>query len=163
MEAANRVYQHIFVFMSVILMIAAGLVFYRKNLMGERVFVLSSLLLLLWVPVFGPGYGPQYGYWYLPFMLISFLDFGRIWRRTLLCCYLIGVVTYIEEYGLLQSHGMFLVRRGVNPSSLGINWSSQHIQTLARLPLFLSFAWILCLGGYYLYRDLTAQAARPRD
>src|SRR5262249_12740284 len=111
-----HVYSAIFLFLSLGLGGVLGLIFYRASFVNGRVFSLCSLLLLLWVATFGPGYGPQYGYWYLPLMLISFLDFGKLWRRTLLSCYLIGLVTYVEEYGLLRSHGMFLVWRGVNPS-----------------------------------------------
>src|SRR5262249_8933036 len=158
-----HVYSAIFLFLSLGLGGVLGLIFYRASFVNGRVFSLCSLLLLLWVATFGPGYGPQYGYWYLPLMLISFLDFGKLWRRTLLSCYLIGLVTYVEEYGLLRSHGMFLVWRGVNPSVFGINWSEQGTQTLLRLPLFFSFVWILCLGGYYLYRELAPQTVPKID
>jgi hypothetical protein len=163
MQTASQVYPIIFFILSLGLGGVLGFTFWRTSFANTRVFALSALLLLLWVATFGPGYGPQYGYWYLPLMLISFLDFGRIWVRTLLGCYLIAVATYLEEYGLLRSHGMFLVRRGLNPSLLGINWSGADTQTLARLPLFLSFVWILCLGGHYLYRELVPKTVPQLD
>jgi len=158
----SSMYSLIFVIVTAALMIAAGAVFYRNDFITDRTLVLSSLLLLLWVIVFGPGYGPQYGYWYLPLMLMTFFDFGRGWRTTLVCCYLVASITYIEEYGLLESHGMFLVYRGMSRSFLGIDWSNQASQTLARLPLFFVLIWVLFFGTYNVFRELMALRA-PAD
>jgi hypothetical protein len=149
------------------LLLAAALVLatiavWRRGGLPEGEVLLLAGLLLLSVPALGPGYAPQYFSWFIPFLLASFAAFPGRWRVVLTLFYAVAVCTYLVEYALFPSHGMFLTRLfPVEPLlSWSRTWSTRPGQILIRLPLFIAFVALLGTGFDLLRRRLSE--LRPR-
>jgi hypothetical protein len=134
----------------------------RARLTAAQVMLLSALLLMA-VVVFGPGYGPQYIFWFMPLLIASYPLFGNSWRKGLAAFYVIAALTYCFEYSLFPSHGMLLIRLGLGEqwTARANAWSTPEMQTLFRLPLFLSYVGLFALGGSRLGASMSASAPSP--
>ena len=55
----------------------------------ERLFLLVAVVLLA-VVAFGPGYGPQYAYWFIPALVATYVLLDDGWRRLLLIGYVVA-------------------------------------------------------------------------
>jgi hypothetical protein len=119
-------------------LVYAGAFFYRRESLSRSTLLGAILLILLSVPVLGPGYAPQYAYWFLPLLALYYSDARPGTRRILAALYVVMGSTYITEYALFPSHGQFL--QYLLDSRAVADWSNalstQGGQTLVRMPLF---------------------------
>jgi hypothetical protein len=145
-------------------MAACFILSWRRQSIGNRETVLLAALLLMGIPVLGPGFATQYLYWYLPFLIASYAFFEGKWRVTLAAFALIAVITYVVEYAILSSDGCYflniLVARRVDPHpwvpfALFVKkCDTLRGQTLLRLPLFVAYLWLLLMGTGLLLRSI---------
>jgi hypothetical protein len=143
----------------------AGFIFFReRQSIGNRETVLLATLLLMSIPVLGPGYGPQYLYWYLPFLVALYAFYKGRLRTILLVFALVLVCTYLFEYAILSSDGSYflniLISRKVDPHpwvpfALFVKkCDTPEGQTLIRLPLFLAYLALLLTGIRVLVKEI---------
>jgi hypothetical protein len=112
---------------------------------GELFLVVAMILMA--VVAFGPGYGPQYAYWFLPALVATYVLLDDSWRRLLLGGYAIAVVTYAVEYALIPWLGSYA-------TVVDAEWiidASRYLDdpgrlTLFRLPLFAAYVLIVAVG-----------------
>ena len=72
----------------------------------ERLFLLVAVVLLA-VVAFGPGYGPQYVYWFIPALVATYVLLDDSWRRLLLVGYGVAGLTYAIEYAFIPWLGAY--------------------------------------------------------
>ncbi len=135
-------------------MAASAWFVWRRDRIDARELVLLAALLLAAVPALGPGYSPQYIDWFLPLLVVAFAAFGGPLRWVLGGFALIAAATYLVEYALFPSHGMFLTRMTKSEPFMtwSRTWSTQTGQTIIRLPLFVAYAAFLAVGTLELRR-----------
>lgn len=127
----------------------------------ERIDPKTLLLLAAWVlmliPTFGPGYGPQYVYWYLPLLILVYSFARPGLRAVLILGYGVAVGTYIFEYAFFPSHGAFLAHMdpGEWVRKVGEFWGAQWSQTVLRLPLLLVYLSFSVWAGIQIKRDFS--------
>lgn len=126
----------------------------RRDLDAPRTLLLTGLVLLA-VPVLGPGYAPQYAYWWLPLLVATYPLFDRGWRRLLLAAYAVAGLSYLAEYALLATQGAFL--DAFFPGSRFVHDLTGDLAAdgrvaLLRLPLFLASIAVLIAGARRLGR-----------
>jgi hypothetical protein len=136
-----------------VVLIACVCVLFRwawRDGLKSSITVLLAALLLTAIPALGPGYGPQYGYWYIPPLLASYVLLSDSWRRTLLGFYIVAAATYVVEYAFVDALGHFLVSffgDSTFVQTLGVRLSTPAAQTLVRTPLFIAFIVLLVTGS----------------
>lgn len=110
----------------------------RKEALNSKKILMLALLMMLFIPTFGPGYSPPYILWYLPLMVILYATADKTLRRFFIVAWLITVLTYIVEYALFNSHGAFLLELepSLRMTTLSEQAGSRQGQTLIRLPMF---------------------------
>jgi hypothetical protein len=153
LDRLNGPYGSLFIVLLVLGVLMVFRAAWYRGLAVETTVLLAGLLLMT-VPVLGPGYAPQYAYWYLPPLLATYVLLDREWRRILLVSYGIAAVTYVVEYALVGSQGRFLV--AFFPGSARLENASERLsspgaQTLLRLPLFVAFLVLLVAGARRLH------------
>jgi hypothetical protein len=157
----------LFCLLLITVMVLSSIRFWRQPTMGGRETILFAALLLATIPALGPGYGPQYIFWFLPLLIISFATGGRRWQWILVFFGLTSAGTYLFEYALFPSHGMFLFNLLTHAQMAsqaqaildwGQKWSTQTGQTLVRLPLFIAYLVLLGTGTNLLFQSLNSQA-----
>jgi hypothetical protein len=136
---------------TVVLIVCVGLLFRVAWIRGLRTSatVLLAGLLLAAIPALGPGYGPQYGYWYLPPLLATYPLLDDAWRKLLVAFFAVAAATYVVEYAFDCALGQFLVAFFDESSFLrdaGTQLSTPGAQTLVRTPLFIAFLVLLAAG-----------------
>ena len=133
----------------------------RERLLPAQLVLLAALLLMA-VVIFGPGYGPQYAFWYLPLLVASWAFWHGRWRAALLVLAVVGAVTYVVEYGLFQSHGMLFLRMGLAGPWVerSKDFGAPAAQSLFRLPLFVAYLIVFVSGVGVLYQSLRHQEDR---
>lgn len=150
----------------VVVMVLSSLLFWRRQSIGSRETILFAALLLAAIPALGPGYGPQYLYWFLPFLVVSFAAQGRCWRWILAGFWLASAGTYLVEYALFPSHGMYLLNLLTHAQMMSQaqsvlawsqKWSTPAGQTLVRLPLFAAYLVLLVSGAGSLFQSMNQQ------
>ena len=128
-----------FLFLAV--MLFAAWKCYRTAALKPAQVLMSVLLLLLFVPTFGPGYAPPYILWFLPVAVLVFVSANPPLQKLLTACWIICILTYVVEYAVLGDHGAFLP--GLLSEELGQKLppdiGSRPMQTLTRLPIFVSY------------------------
>ena len=131
----------------------------RRPRLSPSQLLLVATLLLMSVVIFGPGYGPQYIFWYMPLLVLSWAFWQGRWRVALGVFAVIATLTYVAEYGLLQSHGMLFIRMGLAGGWLqrSKDFGTPPAQTLVRLPLFLAYLVLFFTGVWSLRRSLGAE------
>jgi hypothetical protein len=153
----------LFCLLLVVVIFASSILLWRRQSIGRRETLLFAALLLAAIPGLGPGYGPQYIYWFLPFLIFSFAAYGRRWRWILMCCWLVSAGAYLVEYALFPSHGMYLFNMLARAHMMsqarsvldwGQKWSTRTGQTLVRLPLFAAYVVLLVSGASILFRSV---------
>jgi hypothetical protein len=159
---ASGAYDRLFV---VVLVASVCVIFvkaWRRGLDAGATVLLAGVLLAA-VPAFGPGYGPQYAYWYIPPLLATYLLLDGAWRRVLLVFYAITAATYVVEYALLRALGAFLVAFFADSSWLrriSDRLSTPGGTTLLRIPLFIAFIGLLVVGFRRLRDPLAGHDGR---
>lgn len=118
-----------------------------------------ALLLLVFIPTFGPGYSPPYTVWFVPLLIILYFTASPSLRRLLLVGYFITSLDYIIEYAFFNSHGAFMSRFIPQQYMYDLcdQLGARHAQVLIRMPMFLFFT-ILYIT---LIRDLSRSARQP--
>jgi hypothetical protein len=110
-----------------------------------RACVFAAATTLTVIPALGPGYGAQYITWSL-FLLLALWAIGD--RRTRAALAVFGVVvvaTDLVDYGLMASHGAFLLHASSDPvvARLSEKLGTTKWSTLERLPLFGAYLVLL--------------------
>ncbi len=141
-DALNELYARVFPLLMIAALVWLGRWFSQLRAeLSKQDLLLVCALILVAVPLFGPGYSPQYIYWFLPLLLLLAMreDFG--WRPTLCALLVLAIPTYLAEYALLGSHGAFLIRwlelESFRPLSDALGRPAG--QPLLRLPLFAGY------------------------
>ena len=110
----------------------------RDRPVAPAASTVGAAVLLLAVPVLGPGYAPQYVGWVLPLLTVLAASGERRLLSVLAVFAAVLVCTDVIEYALLPTHGAWALHHGHPP--LLDRWSAavrtQTGQTLLRLPLF---------------------------
>jgi hypothetical protein len=160
-------YNWVFYAVLAAVMVWSVIFFWRRQSIGGRETVLVAALLLAGIPALGPGYAPQYLYWFMPLLIATFSFFKGAWRLMLAGFALIAAGTYVVEYALFPSHGMFLFRILTNESKMDqamalmpvmSQCSSPTGQTLIRLPMFIAYLTLLAFGCRLLVRNVRHQS-----
>lgn len=132
-----------------------------KHSFGNRETVLYIALVLLAIPALGPGFGSQYCYWFMPFLIIAYACYSGVWQKLLIGLAFTAAITFIIDYGLNSAYGSNFSCVFFLPHTATIaNWetwmdSSSH-QTIARIPLFIGFLTVLAFGARMLLLSLNA-------
>jgi hypothetical protein len=165
MDSLTPLYNHLFNLLLFTTMAATAIAFWRRPI-EERKAVLFAALLLAAIPALGPGYGPQYLYWSLPFLVATCAFFKGPWRAVLIGFGLIAACTYLFEYAILGSDGAALINILVyvehdQPDAVSVvkvigRFQDYAGQTIMRLPLFAAYLVLLTTGAIVLLR-------RPKD
>jgi hypothetical protein len=142
------------------LLLLSAFLLKRPRLLPKQLVLLTALLLTS-VVVWGPGYGPQYVSWYLPVLVASWAFWPGVWRPVLLVLAVVAALSYFEEYALLPSHGMLLIRMGWGGDWLrrSREWSTPEMQSLIRLPLFAAYLALFGVGVSCLRTSLREERA----
>jgi hypothetical protein len=110
-----------------------------------RACVFAAATTLTAIPAIGPGYGAQYLTWSL-FLLLTLWAIGdRRIRAVLLLFGVVVVATDLVDYGLMASHGAFLLHATSDPlvARLSEKLATTKWSTLERLPLFGAYLLLL--------------------
>jgi hypothetical protein len=114
----------------------------------ERLFLLVAVVLMV-VVAFGPGYGPQYAYWFVPALIATYVLLDDAWRRLLRIGYVVAGLTYAVEYAFVPWLGS-----SAEAIAGGSDWITDvsvyldvpHRLVLFRLPLFLVYLLLIYEG-----------------
>jgi hypothetical protein len=119
--------------------------------------ILAMLLLLMFIPTFGPGYSPPYILWFLPLIIMLYAFATRGLKRLLVISWIIAMLTYITEYAFFRSHGAFLTTMFPTESIMDLSntLSGSRMQVIIRLPLFLFYILLFFATVKYLRRTTT--------
>ncbi len=137
-------------FTLVIVATVVGLVwrFWPEPPLSPQALFLFVAMALMLVVAFGSGYGPQYGYWFLPALVATYVLLDDAWRRLLRIAYVVAGLTYIFEYGFIPWLGAWV------PAALGnSDWTTDvadflvpYRLVLVNLPLFAAYLIVLAEG-----------------
>jgi hypothetical protein len=75
---------------------------------SPREMVLLITIVLMAIPVLGPGYAPQYCYWCLPFAIIVYAVYPQL-RFVLKVLSVVAAITFVIDYGLMAAYGFNLL------------------------------------------------------
>ncbi|MBF0361653.1 MAG: hypothetical protein HQK49_11615 [Oligoflexia bacterium] len=131
--------------LAILLIILTFTLTFKRKLLSAKQIVLLYLLSFLTIIIFGPGYGPQYGYWCIPFLVLTFSFVERKFKVLIIIFYIVAAITYTIEYGVGNSFGGWLISLCTNcdlASTLNQLIDGKINSTLFRLPLFLSYIMI---------------------
>ena len=111
-------------------------------------FLLSGVGLMI-VVAFGPGYGPQYAYWFLPALVATYVLLDDGWRRLLRIAWVVGAVTYVVEYAVVDYLGAWAAH--VFGSADWVSEAGEHLKTphhlvLVSLPLYGVYLVLIAAG-----------------
>lgn len=142
------------------------------NSPANRELVLYTALLLLAIAGEGSGFGNQYFYWFLPFLVISFATYPGAWRKLLVAFGIVSAITFIINYGLAPVYGrnfLFLLSHAREKEDLDnailqshdplflrvVDWSHQFehpdvVTVVAGIPLFIAGLVVLVFGARIL-------------
>jgi len=148
---------------------------WARHSFGNRETILYIALVLMAIPALGPGFGSQYFYWFLPFLVVSYACFAGRWRALLIGFGLISAITFIIEYGLNPAYGSSFIyweahaktkedlfhalqypkNQWFVATARGVGWMmSQTNQTMERLPLFIGMLAIIIFGARILLNGI---------
>ena len=120
----------------------------REPLPGPRLFLAAAVGLMV-VVAFGPGYGPQYAYWFLPALVATYVLLDDWWRRLLQIAWVVAALTYVVEYAVVDYLGAWAVH--VFGSDAWIADTGEYLNTphhliLFRLPLYAVYLVLIAAG-----------------
>lgn len=108
--------------------------------------LLTALLLLVAIPLFGSGYGPQYIWWFWPLLLGAAARGSRAFRLAAGAFAGAAVVTYVVEYALVDYLGKLLLWTTRDPRLHAFGALVGRHLTIANAPLFLAYAALFAAG-----------------
>jgi hypothetical protein len=164
--------------LALVMLLSAGF-FWRHNAMSNRETVLYAAILLAAIPSLGPGYGTQYIYWFMPFLVATCAFYTGRWRIVLAVFAVISIGTYLVEYALLPEYGstlLYLLNPAATPEQIQSPASLPHPlnplliekmdsatgHTLFRLPLFMAYLALIAFGILTLFHNLRIQPKNVR-
>ena len=120
----------------------------REPLPGPRLFLAAAVGLMV-VVAFGPGYGPQYAYWFLPALVATYVLLDDWWRRLLQIAWVVAALTYVVEYAVVDYLGAWAVH--VFGSDAWIADTGEYLNTphhliVFRLPLYAVYLVLIAAG-----------------
>ena len=128
---------------------------------AARLFLLVAVAFMA-VVAFGPGYGPQYAYWFLPALVATYVLLDDAWRRLLIVGYVIAGMTYAIEYAFVSFLGAYAVAiGGADDWILDIAEELENGGQLVvfRLPLFVVYVVVIAAGIARLTDSTTGEPA----
>jgi hypothetical protein len=134
-------------------LILSCLVNLKQHLSKYQILIVGIILISFHI-IFAPGYGIQYIYWIIPFIILIFPYLTATGKKYIKFIYLIAACTFFIEYALLPPYGAFLFN--VLHSFFGveqISWSYQEV-TLLNLPLFFIYCSILFFSSKLFIKSL---------
>ncbi|HTK23971.1 MAG TPA: hypothetical protein VL264_07055 [Gaiella sp.] len=155
------------VFTLVVALAASGafVVLWRTETPPEaRWLFLAAAVGLMVVVAFGPGYGPQYAYWFLPALVASYVLLDDGWRRLLRVAWLVAALTYAVEYAVVDYLGAGASRvfgSGTWTADVGDYLKEPDHLVVYRLPLFVVYLVLIAAGIDRLTRR--AEPATPAE
>lgn len=165
----QAIYPGVFTMLYGIGWICLGAWLLLKETLDKRQIISVALVMLLAIPTLGPGYGPQYGYWFLPLLVLMYALAEPKIRLYLMILYGVGVTTYLGEYALLPGQGacLFTIVPPGELLKIAAQLSSESGQTFLRLPLWISYLVLVAfLGatiGKEMARDFKQAWSRRRE
>jgi hypothetical protein len=127
-------YSAVFTVALAVAAVGAFLLLWRKEpLTGARLFLLTAVGLMV-VVAFGPGYGPQYAYWFLPALVATYVLLDDAWRRLLRVAWLVAALTYTVEYAVVDYLGAWAIR--VFGSAAWLTDTGDYLKTPHHLVVF---------------------------
>jgi hypothetical protein len=157
---ARGAYATVFALVLGVAAVATSIVLWRGDPpTAPRLFLLAAVALMI-VVAFGPGYGPQYAYWFLPALVATYVLLDDGWRWLLRVAWLVAAVTYVVEYALVDYLGAWAAEifgDGTWVADAGNYLKAPHHLVVARLPLYAVYLVLIAAGVDRLHRH-----ARPR-
>ena len=115
---------------------------------ASRLFLLVAVIFMT-VIAFGPGYGAQYAYWFLPALVATYVLLDDGWRRLLRVAWVVAALTYGIEYALVGFIGAWAVAMfGESEwmTDLADDLATPHHWVVFRLPLFVTYLVVIGAG-----------------
>ena len=152
---------------------------WKNQSFGNRETILYIAMILLAIPVLGPGFGSQYFYWFLPFLVIAYACFPGLWRKLLIGLAVIAVITFVVQYGFNLAYGsnfIYFLSHATSQDNLyqwaqlakdplsisAIHWTNwislRSHQAIVWALLFIGLIGVLAFGS----RILLISASAPR-
>ncbi len=111
-------------------------------------FLLVAVILMV-VVAFGPGYGGQYAYWFIPALVGTYALLDDAWRRLLRIAYVVAGLTYAIEYAFVPFLGAYAVAMFGSAE-----WMADFADYLStpdrwvvfRIPLFVVYLVVIATG-----------------
>ena len=130
---------------------------------AARLFLLVAVVFLA-VVAFGPGYGPQYAYWFLPALVATYVLLDDAWRRLLVVAYVVAGVTYAIEYAFVFVASVPTPWRSSAPRAERILDIAEELENpgqlmVFRLPLFVVYVVVIAVGIARLTDSSTREPA----
>ena len=150
-------------------MILSWNLFWQRHSIGSRETVLYAALLLAAIPSLGPGYATQYIYWFLPFLVVTYVFYPGAWRTVLVGFAVISVCTYLVEYAVYPEYGYNLVcllakakvvAQGHLLPPVIEKWRTQTGHVLLNLPIFIAYLILLAFGSRIFFRNVSGLCSR---
>ncbi len=143
---------------------------WKHDCLSDRETVLYIALAFLAIPGLGPGFGGQYYYWFLPFLVISYAAYSGLWRKLLIGFAAVSAIAFVIDYGLDRAYGYnFLYILSQAASTADSQWSmvirnhfgmraiqwelwleSPVHETMERIPLFIAMLTVIVCGANML-------------
>ena len=140
-QATTR-YGQVFALIALVVVAGSAAAAARARTVDERTIILAMVLLLMWIPALGSGYGAQYIGWTLPLLVVLFAISAGPLRLSLWVFAGVALATYVFEYAVIPLQDQ-ATRDVLSP---------QPAQTLFRLPLFFAYLAVLITGVATLTR-----------
>ena len=116
---------------------------------GTRWLFLATAVGLMAVVAFGPGYGPQYAYWFLPALVATYVLLDDSWRWLLRVAWLVAALTYVLEYATVDYLGAGATRvfgNGGWVAEVGDYLKTPAHLVVYRLPLYAVYLVLIAAG-----------------
>jgi hypothetical protein len=141
-----------------------ALLWRKAPLPGSRLFLFAAVLLMV-VVAFGPGYGPQYAYWFLPALVATYVLLDDTWRRLLQIAWVVAGLTYAIEYAVVDYLGAWA--GGAFGGPTWVDDAGEYLQTphhliLLRLPLYAVYLVLIAAGVERLAGRTASRATGER-
>ena len=150
--AVTSRYSQVFTLVAFVVLVGSAVAVARARAVDERTIVLAMLLLLMWIPALGSGYGPQYIGWVLPLAVVLYAISAGPLRLSIWVFATVALATYIFEYAVIP------LQDQATRDWLG----QQPSQTLFRLPLFFAYLGVLIVGFGTLTRKANTNLGLER-
>lgn len=111
----------------------------------DRLFLIAAIVPMV-VVAFGPGYGPQYAYWFLPALVATYVLLDDGWRRLLLVGYVVAGLTYAVDYAFVAGLGAYAAGDAGWVTDVSKYLDDPRRLTVFRLPLFAVYLLVIAAG-----------------